>query len=392
MTDYALGDRGTVEVITHDFYDAEILQVFEELQMDRERVWNGQARLVPEPDNPYEPGSIAVYVDELKIGRLHPQDSKSYWNPITRVIASGYDAVAHLQLSAVARRKSGHNMIESSGILSLSAPGSLFPLNNAPTQATLLPQGPSMKVLDEKNHAEYLHSILPPSGEGRVILTLEANRLRQGDGNFIDSVEVFHDRKKVGRLSTQMSEQLAPVIRYAFEKNKLTSAWGTIRGNSFELSLTVQAVRAEDLPSEWYEELPNNVPELLDPADDYEVTTVYVPTQGEIDAQTPQRKKRSGFVSPFSSSRHHSDEESVEEHDTLAELNPNRRVSILMGIVGAAVLLFGVVLVFSYPMLGLISIVLGFSLALLGLFMGRTPEDDESYEHYDEDDVEEHEK
>ena len=58
--------------------------------------------------------------------------------------------------------------VKSTGVLSLSAPGSLFPLNDAPTRATLLPQGPSMKVLDEKEHSEYLHSILPPSGEGRV--------------------------------------------------------------------------------------------------------------------------------------------------------------------------------------------------------------------------------
>ena len=54
MTDYVLGDRGTVHIITDDFYDAEILQVFGELQIDRERVWNGEARLVPEQDNPYQ--------------------------------------------------------------------------------------------------------------------------------------------------------------------------------------------------------------------------------------------------------------------------------------------------------------------------------------------------
>lgn len=374
MTDYSLGDRGTLRVITDDYYDAEILQVFEELQIDREKVWNGEARLVPEPNNPYEPNSIAVYIDDIKIGRLSPADSSEYWKPITRVVASGYDAIAHLQLSAVLRRRDGESFIESEGLLSLSPAHSLFPLNQAPTQATLLPQGSSMKVLDEKDYAEYLHSILPPSGEGRVILSLEVNALRQPDGSFIDSVEVFHDRKKVGRLSTQMSEQLAPVIRYAFERNKLTSAWGTIRGNAFELSLTVQAVRASELPAEWFEELPNNVPELLPETETFEVPGSYEPTEGELNRQNPSKKKR-GLVGSFSAGGGIASQSSgsVEVKSGAGVENPNRRIALLLGIVGALILIGGVFVVFAEPMLGILAIVLGASIVFLGLFMGRPP-------------------
>lgn len=374
MTDYSLGDRGTLRVITDDYYDAEILQVFEELQIDREKVWNGEARLVPEPNNPYEPNSIAVYIDDIKIGRLSPADSAEYWKPITRVVASGYDAIAHLQLSAVLRRRDAESFLESEGLLSLSPVHSLFPLNQAPTQATLLPQGPSMKVLDEKDYAEYLHSILPPSGEGRVILSLEVNALRQPDGSFIDSVEVFHDRKKVGRLSTQMSEQLAPVIRYAFERNKLTSAWGTIRGNAFELSLTVQAVRASELPAEWFEELPNNVPELLPETENFEVPESYEPTEGELNRQNLSKKKR-GLVGSFSvgGGTASDSSSSVEVKSGAGVENPNRRIALLLGIVGALILIGGVFVVFAEPMLGILAIVLGASIVFLGLFMGRPP-------------------
>ena len=284
MVDYALGDRGSVDIVTDDYYEAETLQIFEELHIDRERIWYGEARLVPEPDNPYEPNSIAVYIDEFKVGRMSVEDSAAYWESITRVVASGYEPIAHLQLSAVAVRAEGGGMhVKSTGVLSLSAPGSLFPLNDAPTRATLLPQGPSMKVLDEKEHSEYLHSILPPSGEGRVILTLEANQLKTSDGRFVDSVEVRHDRKLVGRLSTQMSEQLTPVIRYAFENDRLTSAWGTIRGNTLELSLTVQAARPADIPQEWYETLPNNVPALLPAGEEYKVSaTTWSPPHSRL--------------------------------------------------------------------------------------------------------------
>lgn len=373
MTDYALGDRGTLTVITNDYYDAEILQVFEELQIDREKIWNGEAYLVPEPDNPYEPQSIAVYVDTIKIGRFSSEDSAQYWKAISRVAASGYNAVAHLQLSAVLRRGEDGTYIESEGLLSLSAPTSLFPLNDAPTQATLLPQGPSMKVLDEKDYAEYLHSILPASGEGRVILTLEANQLRQSDGTFIDSIEVFHNRKKVGRLSTQMSKQLVPVVKYAFSHNRLTSVWGTIRGNAFELSLTVQAVRVADLPAEWYEELPNNVPELLPESDHYDVPDSYKATEGELNRQSGTKKKRS-LVGSFSPSAPTEQRAVSSTKATAPAVHPQKRMGTLLAIIGALLVLAGFVLVLAKPIIGILAIVLGASVAFLGVYTSRSIE------------------
>lgn len=372
MTDYVLGDRGTVHIITDDYYDAEILQVFEELQIDRERVWNGEARLVPEPDNPYQPSAIAVYVDDLKVGRLAPEDSEAYWGQITRVVASGYEALTHLQLTAVLRRAGSENFIESSGTLSLSAPGSLFPLNQAPTQAALLPQGASMKVLDEKDHAEYLHSILPASGEGRVILSLENNQIKHADGHVTDSVEVLHDRKVVGRLSTQISEQLAPIIRYAYDHDKLTSAWGTIRGNAFELSLTVQAVRPSEITDDWFEHLPNNVPELVAVAETYEVPDAYLPTEGEQHRVTAPKKKR-GLMGSRPAAENTQQEGAEKDGGAQTGAAPLglQRMAILLGVLGGILLVTGLVLIFYKPMLGILGVVLGASIAFLALFFGR---------------------
>lgn len=383
MTEYTLGDRGTVHIITDDYYDAEILHIFEELLIDREQVWNGEVRLVPEPDNPYQPRAIAVYIDELKVGRMTPEDSRAYWNSICRVIASGYDAIARLQLTAVLRGVTGDTFIESSGLLSLSAPGSLFPLNEAPTQAALLPQGTSIKVLDEKDHSEYLHGILPPSGEGRVILSLENNQIKLADGRTVDSVDVLHDRKVVGRLSTQISEQLAPVIRHAYEHNKLTSAWGTIRGNAFELSLTVQAVRPSEIPQDWYEELPNFLPTLLPESDEYDIPDAFIPSEGETHRENTPKKKRS--LIPGRSSATTAD--SAATHDFTARNQqadsdypaPSlglQRISVLMGILGGLILTAGLVLIFFKPMLGILGVVLGASIAFLALFYGR----DNSYD------------
>ena len=330
-------------------------------------------------------------------------DSAAYWEPITRVVASGYEPIAHLQLSAVAvRTENGDMRVKSSGVLSLSAPGSLFPLNDAPTRATLLPQGPSMKVLDEKEHSEYLHSILPPSGEGRVILTLEANQLKTSDGRVVDSVEVRHDRKLVGRLSTQMSEQLAPVIRYAFEHDRLTSAWGTIRGNTLELSLTVQAARPVDIPQEWYETLPNNVPALLPAGEEYEVPAAYVPSEGErhraeTAAQAP--KKRRGFISSLtggSSASEPSADEPVAEKPvieyTLEEeeyYEPSERERLLNLVKGAglAVLLAGLISMLWTPILGILIAIMGGAVAAVAFYFGRRADEYDIYE--DEEYIEE---
>ena len=122
MVDYALGDRGTLTIVTDNYYEAETLQVFQELHVNREQSWQGKARLVPEPDNPYEANSIAVYVGDHKVGRLNRDDSANYWNAITRVVASGFSPTAQLQLNAIALRADSGPHIKSVGKLFLSSP------------------------------------------------------------------------------------------------------------------------------------------------------------------------------------------------------------------------------------------------------------------------------
>ncbi|MFI9478373.1 hypothetical protein [Rothia kristinae] len=385
MTQYALNDRGSLEVITDDYYDTEILRLMDNLRFDREQHHDGLAHLVPEPDNPHAPGSIAVWVDGLKIARLSAEDSRRYLPAIARVVVSGHDPVVPVRVWATMRGKAGQVRLESRAVLSIARPDQLFPLNACPSRAALLPQGPTLKVLDEKDHAEYLHSILPVSGEGRVILTLEADRHRQPDGTETDSVDVLHDRRVVGRLSTQMSEQLAPVVRYAFERDKLTAAWGTIRGNAFELSLSVQTARAEDLSPAWFEQLPHGLPPLVPEQEHYELEDAYRPSHAEKHPESrrpaapapedptasaqraPRReaerrpaRRRAGSASAPRASR-----------APRAQRGPNQRIGWLVGVLGALVLLAGVVLLFVRPVLGVLGLLLGGSLAFCGLYLAR---------------------
>lgn len=367
MTEYALNDRGSLELVTEDYYDAEILRMFDGRRLDREQVVDAVAHLVPEPDNPLFPDSIAVWVDGHKVARMSTEDSERYWKPLGRIVSSGYVPVAPIRYWATQRRDNGHSRLETKAVLSLSRPELLFPINSSPIHAALLPQGPSVKVLDENEYAEYLHDVLPVSGEGRVILTLEANRHKMVDGQEVDTVDVLHDRRIVGRLSTQMSEQLAPVVRYAFENNKLTAVWGTIRGSSYELSLTIQAVRANDIPRSWYLDLPNSLPQLKPQQDAYELDPAFVPTEAEDNPEL-KRAPRPGEEPERAYPMTHGSTAASRNGFLRQDHHP---VALGLGAVGALILILGIVFVFFKPVLGIIGIIVGASLAFGGLYIAR---------------------
>lgn len=386
VTEYALNDRGSLELVTEDYYDAEILRLFENYRLDREQVVDSVAHLVPEPDNPHSPDSVAIWVNGHKVARMTQEDSERYWKPLARIVVSGYVPVAPIRYWATLRRDKGQVRLETKAVLSVSRPELLFPINTSPTRAALLPQGPSVKVLNENDHAEYLHDVLPVSGEGRVILTLEANRHKLADGSEVDTVDVLHDRRIVGRLSTQMSEQLAPVVRYAFENNKLTAVWGTIRGSSFELSLTVQAVRAEDLPRSWYLDLPNSLPQLKPKQDYYELDPAFVPSDAEEDPDL-RRPPRPG-EEPYRA--YPSTHGSTAMRGPGSSLGNDSRALLGLGILGALILVLGIVCVFFKPGLGVVAIIVGAVLGLAGLYFGRlrTParlDEDFTYDEPDDD-------
>ncbi|MEX5268787.1 hypothetical protein [Kocuria sabuli] len=333
MTDYALNDRGSLEIVTENFYDTEIMRVFGGLSFGKLRTWTGNAALVPEPDNPFDPHTVSVRIGPNKIGHLAQQDAQRYWPYLARVIASGYTPVAPLKLDATVLRQDGQAEVEATARLSIAAPDLLFPLNTPPTHAAVLPQGPSIKVLDEQEFAEYLHSVVPPSGEGRVMLTLETNKVKNHHGQVLDIVDVLYERRQVGRLSTQMSQQFIPIIDHAFQHELLTAVWGTIRGSAFEVSMTIQAARPEEIPAEWFERLPNDVPELLPPAESHPVPDAYVPA--EADRSRNAKKWRKGLA--VSGAAASGLERSAHDDDVSVQRSSARPRSRALGRVGVAV-------------------------------------------------------
>lgn len=381
MTDYALNDRGSLDVVTENFYDTEIMRVFGGLSVGHAQTWTGLAALIPEPDNPFDPQAISVRVGENKVAHLPAQDAQRYWHPIARVVASGYTPVVPLRLEARLERQNGLAQVDAITVISIAPPDLLFPLNTAPAQAVVLPQGSSIKVLDEQEFAEYLHSIVPPSGEGRVILTLETNKVRNSHGMTVDTVDVLYERKQVGRLSTQLSAQFIPIINHAFEHDLLTAVWGTIRGSSFEVSMTLQAARPSEVPVQWYQELPNDVPELVPEAESYEVPPAYLPV--ESSRGRAAKKWRRGFTAAQAGAAdaaapagsHAAAAVAVADDEDLGTAHGKQGTNpavLALGVLTLVLVLLGLVLVGAEPLVTTLCIIVAVATGFMAFYLKRT--------------------
>ena len=161
---------------------------FEELHIDRERIWYGEARLSPSLITPTS--RIALPSILTSSGRSHERCRFRRWpigSPSPAWLPPG---TSRLRICSsppwpFAPRTVTCDM-KSSGVLSCPHPVRCSPQRCA-HPCHFSPRDRPWKVLDEKGTPN-THSILPPSGEGRVILTLEANQLKTSDGRVVDSV------------------------------------------------------------------------------------------------------------------------------------------------------------------------------------------------------------
>ncbi len=197
----------------------------------------------------------------------------------------------------------------------------------------------------------------------------------------VNSVEVFHEDTHVGRLSSQISEQFIPVIEHAAKHDKLTNVWGTIRGNRLELSLTIQAVRSENIPEQWYKDLPNDVPELLPEAKKYEVPDAFVPAGSG-------KHSREAYSSSEDSRIYHlccrknGVSEAITAHEVIPEKaakpvsfddlpEEHTRLLTLVKIIGITLLIVGLAIAIWRVLLGVLIAIMGGALYSVALYFGR---------------------
>ncbi|ALC05961.1 hypothetical protein CDES_07780 [Corynebacterium deserti GIMN1.010] len=208
------------------------------------------AELVPERDNPESPFSISLRWNGLTLGYMSTRDSVDLFPEISRVASSGFTPTTPARLWG--------SPAQDRFRLEFSKPkaGSAVPLNAPPSEPfVLMPNGAALQVQGEEKHLDFLIPYVPPSGSGRVLLTLV-----KPEGS--EAYEVLLDNHVVGSLTAATSKKLAEPFDLFTERGLVIGVRGKIAGNDLDCQLTVNVARANEFTQEDLQTAPTSMPEL----------------------------------------------------------------------------------------------------------------------------------
>lgn len=231
-------------------YYANLRKVVNTLPIDPDEGVYFDAELVPERDNPESPFSISLRWNGLTLGYMSTRDSVDLFPEISRVASSGFTPTTPARLWG--------SPAQDRFRLDFSKPksGSAVPLNGPPSEPfVLLPNGAALQVQGEENHLDFLVPYVPPSGSGRVLLTLV-----KPEGS--EAYEVLLDGHVVGSLTAVTSKKLAEPFDLFAERGLGIGVRGKIAGNDLDCQLTVNVARANEFTQEDLQASQTLIPEL----------------------------------------------------------------------------------------------------------------------------------
>lgn len=231
-------------------YYSNLRQVVNTLPMDPDEGVYFDAELVPERDNPESPFSISLRWNGFTLGYMSTRDSVDLFPEISRVASSGYTPTTPARLWG--------SPAQDRFRLDFSKPkaGSAVPLNGPPSEPfVLMPNGAALQVQGEESHLEFLAPYVPPSGSGRVLLTLVKPEKSE-------AYEVLLDDHVVGSLTAVTSKKLAEPFDRFTERDLGIGVRGKIAGNDLDCQLTVNVARANEFTQEDLQASETVMPEL----------------------------------------------------------------------------------------------------------------------------------
>lgn len=252
--------------------------------------------LVCEPDNPHSKRGTAISVrngDDI-LGYIPDSESGDLYPEVARVCASGY----HPQVNA--RLWCSGDIFDNSTYLSITLamlqPGENVPLNNPPTDGwALLPYGTPIQVTKEVDHFDVLQDYVPPSGTGRLLVTLHREQL--GAKTKRIGVEIRLDGQRIGELTKASSEKMLPAVEH-FENIGLTPvAYASIKGSSVAAEVTLQVKRSNEMTESELDPEVSPLPRLVpfsDTPSDYDIPAAFTRHQSPVSTSpTPAALQRS---------------------------------------------------------------------------------------------------
>jgi hypothetical protein len=231
-----------------------------------------QVELVAEPDNPYDANAISVRWSGHVLGYFSREDAVRYTQPVRRIIASGFVAVATARVWAYDEG----DRLRARVTVAVPEPGLITPLNEGPAGVnTLLPWGSAIQVLKEENHFDVLVSHVPSDGVGLLLVSLHKEIYTLKNGTQRPFVEVRLDGKRVGELSNVTSAHLLPLLEHTEAVGETALAYAKVTGSALAAQLVLHAAKATDISNDWLSNGPHPAPKLLPLATRYDVPPAY---------------------------------------------------------------------------------------------------------------------
>lgn len=283
--------------------------------------------LVPEPDNEYDPHAISVRKDNILLGYIKAGDTQNYLPALNRIRASGLIPTVSGELWYYPQSSSG-------GIaLRLEEPECLIPVNDPPPgECFFIPPSKTLKLSDSGDHFDTLFDYLPPSGEGKLLLTLTPE-LSNKPGK-APRVAATLDGEVIGHLSPATSKKVLPIIEHFDDEGVTICALGTLTGSSLSAEVTVQLTYAHELDDLQLEESVGELNRLLEERPDPSLYDVPVLVCAEdFDAPSQNSYQPVAATAINFTARPITKQEPPEQLDTLHEHSdaPKSRVHITVG-------------------------------------------------------------
>lgn len=197
-----------------------------------------QAVLVPDPEHPDLPHTVAVFVGDEHIGDLGSPDALAYAAVLGELATRGAALAVPIE--------------DGLGAVRLPPPEGAEAANTVPRGSFVtLPHGGPMKVRQEPDHPEELLAVLRPGVDVWVAVTLHA------DG---DDMRVDLDGHPVGRLAPIDAESMLPLVRFCASRRLTPVAAATVRGSSLLAQVTLFCLTAQDADELWLRSLGPEVP------------------------------------------------------------------------------------------------------------------------------------
>ncbi|WNM25288.1 DUF2510 domain-containing protein [Demequina capsici] len=203
------------------------------------------AQIVADFGNPYDSHALAVWVRGQHVGYFD-RDTASEWAPYLRDVkrAGGY-----LEVPARVWAAAREDRVAARVTVRLPNPDELMAANTPPKDGVTLPRGSMIQVTKEEDHM----AVLTRYTNGTTLplaVTLHAiHEIRARSAT--ETVEVRIDGERVGILSPTQSANLLPLVKYVEERGQTAIAHATLKGNSLKADVTLDVLKAQDVPDVW---------------------------------------------------------------------------------------------------------------------------------------------